>query len=345
VIPYHRRAMDGYVVTRPFPDSNVGSNLASLAGALWLARTVSRAVVVDWRGLSQLPRPDLNYFTEFFEAPPMLDGVEVAYAPDAAVGDYYPGSGAAWISPQEARSLGTGETTEAASHIVLQTYHGLDRVHPGPEPERLRQLRSFYRELEPGPEIRTKADSWWHEQTQGSGVIGVNIRTGNGHYFGKGGTYASRVDVSVFENRRRFLRVIEKACGQRVKSLPKERRENTVVFYATDAEWMSELLAELPNAVTRRSLYPPAGTGDTHGFSDDLAAARASIVDTLADMFLLARCDALIYNSSLFNQYARVLTGNFGGNQVHIETLFLRTRSRHLAAAARRRLSRVDRSG
>ncbi len=32
-------AANGYVVSRPFPDSNVGSNLASLAGALWLART------------------------------------------------------------------------------------------------------------------------------------------------------------------------------------------------------------------------------------------------------------------------------------------------------------------
>ncbi len=107
---------------------------------------------------------------------------------------------------------------------------------------------------------------------------------------------------------------------------------------------MSELLAGLPNAVTRRSLYPPPGTGDTHAFDDDPAAARASIVDTLVDMFLLARCDALIYNSSLFNQYARVVTENFGGNQVHIETLFLRTRSRHLAAAARRRLSKTGRA-
>ena len=108
---------------------------------------------------------------------------------------------------------------------------------------------------------------------------------------------------------------------------------------------MGELLAELPNAVTRRSLYPPPGTGDTYGFADDdPAAARASIVDTLADMFLLARCDALIYNSSLFNQYARVVTGNFSGNQVHIETLFLRTRLRHLATTARRRLSKVSRT-
>ena len=325
--------MGGWVVTRPFPDSNVGSNLASLAGALWLAERLSRGVVVDWRGLSQLPDPDLNYFTEFFEAPRALAGVEVSYAPPAPDDD-----ASAWLSPGEARAVATGAAAEPESSIVLQPYHGLDRLHPGPEAERLRLLRSLYGELEPGPEIRAKADAWWGEHTRGAFVVGVNVRTGNGHYFGKGGAYASRVDVSVFENRERFLRVIEKACRQRTKSLPREKRDEAVVFYATDAEWMGELLGGLPNAVTRRLVYPPPGTGDTYGFADDLAAARASIVDTLADMFLLARCDALIYNDSLFNQYARVMTENFGGNQAHIESLFLRSRSRHLAAAARRRL-------
>ncbi len=331
--------MSGYVVTRPFPDSNVGSNLASLGGALWLARNVSRSVVVDWRGLSQLPDPELNYFTEFFEAPPRLTGVEVVYAP-ADVGDY----GRVWLSPGEARALATGERTEDATHVVLQPYHGLDRLHPGPEAERHRLLRDFYLELRPSPEIQATADAWWDEQVNGAPVVAVNVRTGNGHYFGKGGSYASRVDISIFENRRRFLRVIERAVRQRVKSLPKGARDDVVVFYATDAQWMSDLLAGLPNAVSRRSLYPPPDTGDTYGFSGDPATARVSIVATLTDMFLLARCDALIYNNSLFNQYARVVTDSFGGNQVHIETLFLRSRSRHLTEAARRRLTRLGRS-
>ena len=328
--------MSGWVVTRPFPDSNVGSNLASLAGALWLAQRLSRSVVVDWRGLSQLPDPERNYFTEFFEAPPALAGVEVSYAPPAPDDD-----AAAWLSPGEARAVATGAAAEPEATIVLQPYHGLDRLHPGPEPERLRLLRSFYEEIRPADEIRETADSWWNDHVGGSSVVAVNIRTGNGRYFGKGGSYASRVDISIFENRRRFLRVIERACRERLESLPKNVRDDAVVFYATDAAWMSELLGELPNAVTRRLLYPPPDTGDTYGFADDPAAGRASIVETLTDMFLLARCDALIYNDSLFNQYARVVTGGFGGNQVHIETLFLRTRLRHLAAAARRRLSTV----
>ena len=46
--------MTGYVVTRPFRTSNIGSNLASMAGALWLARSLDRTLLVDWRGLTQL---------------------------------------------------------------------------------------------------------------------------------------------------------------------------------------------------------------------------------------------------------------------------------------------------
>jgi len=102
---------------------------------------------------------------------------------------------------------------------------------------------------------------------------------------------------------------------------------------------MSELLAGLPDAVTRRTVFPPAGSGDTYAFEGPAYSDRDAIHDTLAGMFLFARCDALVYNSSLFNQYARVLTGCFGGNQVHIETLFLRKRARYVAAAIRRRIS------
>ncbi len=91
---------------------------------------------------------------------------------------------------------------------------------------------------------------------------------------------------------------------------------------------MSELLAGLPNAATRRTVFPPPGVGDLFAFEAQESADRRSVVDTLADMFLLARCDALVYNNSLFNQYARVLSGYFGGNLVHIESLFLRNRIR-----------------
>ena len=51
-----------------------------------------------------------------------------------------------------------------------------------------------------------------------------------------------------------------------------------------------------------------------------------------------ARCDALVYNNSLFNQYARIVTGQFSGNLAHIEQLFLHKRLEAAAARLRARL-------
>lgn len=327
----------GSVVTRPYEDSNVGSNLASLAGAAWLAGRLDRELIVDWRGLSQLGDKSLNYFTEFFEAAPETLGVPTRYAP---VDDDYgrESSGGEWLSPGEARALAEGRRATDAEHVVLQPYHGLDRIHPGPEPERFRVLRSFYRALQPAEPIAAEVEAWAAKHLDGAFVIGVNVRTGNGRYFGRGEHFRGRVDVSVFDDRERFLRTLERACRRCAARLPRPLRRDAVVFYASDSAEMSELLTSLPNAVTRRRVFPPPGTGDLYTFEGDDYTDRDSIRDTLVDMFLLARCDALVYNSSLFNQYARVLTGWFSGNQVHFESLFLRNRARYALAAVRRRL-------
>jgi hypothetical protein len=118
-------------------------------------------------------------------------------------------------------------------------------------------------------------------------------------------------------------------------------RHRLKIFYATDTEWMSELLAQLPHAVTRRRVFPPPGSGDTFSFpAEGGYTDRDSIRDTIADMFLLGRCDAFVFNSSVFNQYARVLNGEFGGNEVHIQSLFLRHRLRQLRGRVERGVAR-----
>jgi hypothetical protein len=329
--------LSGYLVTRPYQGSNVGSNLASLCGALWVADKIGRSVVVDWRGLSQLQDPELNYFSEFFATPARMLGVDVAYATTGE--DYTPESGAAWLAPGDAKALALGHAEAPTGTIVLDRYHGLDRLHPGPEGARFRVLRAFYRSLAPAPEIGAAIDAWAQENLPAAFVVGLNVRTGNGHYFGKGNEYPGRVDISLFEDRSRFLRVLERACLARVRALPKQLRDDFAIFYATDSASMSELLGTLPNAVTRRTTFPPPGSGDLFAFpAEGDYTDRNSIVDTLADMFLLARCDAFVFNSSMFNQYARVMTGSFGGNLVHIETLFLRKRLRHMRGRIGRHL-------
>jgi hypothetical protein len=326
----------GRLVTRPL--GNVGSNLSSLAGAVWLARSLGRTLVVDWREQPQLRDQAANYFTEFFETPARLLDVRVAYAPAVDVGTAgSPSAGSRWIGLEEAYAIRVGSAGADGSDLVLQTYHGLDRIHPGPEPERFRLLRSLYREIRPRPRIADEVDAWWRESCDGSFVVGLNVRTGNGHWYGPGMPYADRVNIGIFENRRRFLRILERACRARASGLPKPLRSEFKVFYATDSEWMSELLGSLPGAVTRRRIFPPPGSGD--GLFDRPGHAdREAVADTLCDMFLLARCDGLVYNTSLFNQYARVMTGWFGGNHAHIELLYPEKRAQLALASARRRL-------
>jgi hypothetical protein len=329
--------LSGYLVTRPYRESNVGSNLASLCGALWVAGEIGRTVVVDWRDRAQLQDPDVNYFTEFFAAPERMLDVETIYAPTEV--DQALDPRAAWLQPGQADALAQHRAEPPDGPIVLQLYHGPDRLMwGGGEGERYGLLQRFYRELRPAADIEREVERWWHEHVGDSFAVGLNVRTGNGHYFGKGGLYEGRVALSVFENQERFLRVLERACRARVKALPRSAQESFKTFYATDSEWMSQLLARLPGAVTRRRVFPPPGSGDTFTFAaDGDYTDRDSIRDTLTDMFLLGRSDAFVFNSSVFNQYARVLNDDFGGNQVHIESLFARQRAKQLSARLQRR--------
>jgi hypothetical protein len=328
----------GYVVTRPYSGSNIGSNLASLAGAVHLAKRLDRGLVVDWRGMAQLQDARINYFAEFFATPTEILGVPVEYAPVDRL-DYGPDSDAARLSANDACAVMRGEIDVAGRElVVLEEYHGPDRLYAGPSSEQFSFLRRFYRVVQPGPEVAAAVDGWAEEHLDGRFVVGVNVRTGNGFYFARGQRYEGRVDVAVLENGDRLVRTLERAVERRIEQLPRPVRSAAVTFYATDSEPMSAVLSRLPRSVTRRRTFPPPNTGDMHSFAGSETDDRVSVVDTLADMFLLARCDALVYNSSMFNQYGRVVTGYYGGNLVHLETLFLRPRARQLAAAIRRRL-------
>lgn len=331
--------MPGFVVNRPYPGSNVGSNLASLAGAAWLARRLRRELVVDWRGMSQLRDPTVNYFTEFFECPPRIGGVTTQYAPidDAGYAE------ARRLHPDEAAALAATAEDPPDGYLVLEQYHGPDRLLAGSEATRFAYLRSIYRHIEPAADVRAAIDSWVDEHFDAPFVVGLNIRTGNGKYFGKGDAYAGRIDLSLFRDEDRFLRVISRACARRTAGLPRPLRRQLKIFFATDSEPTSILLSRLENGVTRRRRFPPVGVGDTYAFDEGAYSDRDGVVDTVADMFLLARCDALLYNSSMFNQYARVVTGCFGGNMANFEQLFLRRRleltARRVRTGVRRRLA------
>jgi hypothetical protein len=284
--------------------------------------------------MTQLEDKSLNYFAEFFATPALLVGVPVSYAPVPGLSYGAGEEGVRWISPTEGRRLAAGVEQAGERYLVLQPYHGPERLFPSPEPERLAVLRAVFRQIRPLPAIEEEIDRWWDSNLGGDFVVGVNVRTGNGHYFAQGMAYHGRVDISLFDDEARFLRVLTRACQARVGLLPRRSRGTFRVYFATDSGAMSQALSRLPGATTRRRTFPPSGTGDTYcaGPGDD----RRAVVDTIADMFLLARCDALVYNNSNFNLFARARTANFSGNIVNFEKLFLRYWIRGVVALLRR---------
>jgi hypothetical protein len=146
------------------------------------------------------------------------------------------------------------------------------------------------------------------------------VSTGNGSFGPDKKKGRGRVDTRPFENEQRFFDQLERACDLATQTLPAGSREQRKVFFATDSTATAELLGRLPGAITRRRVFPPAGVGRRFaeyrklGYSD-----RAAAADTLIDMFLLARCHAMIRNESKFSGFALVSTDYFGGNVFDLE--------------------------
>ncbi len=332
--------VQSYVVTRPHPGSGVGSNLASLAGAVWCAQQLGRAVIVDWRGSAFLKDAALNYFTEFFDAPPAMQGVEVLYAPCPQLPEDPDRPDIEVMGVSRCReAIGRGSHT--ATHIVLRDYHGLDRLDPkGDQAAQFWWMKRFYEGVPARAFIRDLVGRWADHHLADAFIVGVNLSTGNGE-FAKGETYAGRVDLGIFADERAFLKRIEWARRAAVRGLPRHLRRRTKIFFATDSYAMHDLLQKVPGSVTRRTRFPPPGVGrvfcdyNEPGYTD-----RDAIVDAIADMLLLARCHALVRNGSVFNAYAQAVTAGFSGNVRHIESLYARYWMRAAANHLKRRLGR-----
>lgn len=323
---------DAFVITRPHPGSGIGSNLASLAGAIWYAEQLGRAVIVDWRGSAFLKDKTANYFSEFFETPERIQGVRVVYAPVARVPDEVPEVGIT-----AARSY----LSSPCPHPILaiRDYHGLERIDSkGSAGMQFWRLQDFYGYIRPREFVQREIDGFAAASFANAFMIGVNLASGNGE-FDKGQYYQGRVDIDIFSKDAQFLRVVERARRLALRGLPRELRRSARIFFATDAYHMHHLLKRLPGAVTRRTVFPPPGVGRVYcDYNDPGYTDRDAIIDAIVDMFLLARCHALIRNGSAFNAYACTVTNWFNGNVRHIETLYARYWIRAAWNKARRAL-------
>jgi hypothetical protein len=310
-----------YLVTHPFPKSGIGSNLSSLAGAIWLAKQLGREVIVDWRALAHLKDQSLNYFTEFFETPGTIQGVRVHYAPCRELPDPIEQHPELALSAVAA----TLRANDERPYLVLRAYHGLDRLDAVDTPAtQFWMLKDFYANIQPRDFVQREIDSFADAHFRDAFIVGVNLAGGNGE-FAKGQPYFGRVDTEIFSREAQFLRKVSWAHRLALRGLPRYLRGSAKIFYATDSQPMHDLLSRLPNTVTRRRVFPPNGVGRWFsGYNDPGYTDRDAIVDSLTDMFLLARCQALIRNGTAFNQYAQVVTSSFNGNCRHLETLYAR---------------------
>jgi hypothetical protein len=331
---------DGFVITRPHPGSGIGSNLLSLAGAVWLAGRLGRSVVVDWRATSFLKDPARNYFTEFLEAVPEIQGVPVLYA-GARSAPEDPEDERRVFEPHDVPGL-LYDRPELPPFVVLTSFHGFERIDRGSnEAERHRRLKDFYRSIRPRADVAQAIAAFWDTELRDRFVVGLNISTGNGEY-AKGQHYHGRVDITFWEHEKRFLSRIRLAFRRAVRALPRYLRDDARLFFATDSYPMHNLLAQLPAAATRRTFFPPPGVGRVYGdYADQGYSDAEAAQDTVADMLMLARCNAFVRNTgSVFNTYALVTTDWFNGNVQDLDRLFARYWWRTAQNVAARRLAR-----
>jgi hypothetical protein len=291
---------------------------------------MDRTVIVDWRDSDFLRDKSVNFFTEFYEAVPEIQGVPVLYAP--SVGDDAPPDAVHDAQPHEWAQL--AEHGSDVPFIVLTPFHGYERMERGgDELARFRRLRDFYSYVKPRDFVQREIDAFVElHKLDETFVVAVNIATGNGDY-AKGGAFAGRVKT-VWDDERRFLQKLVRARAQALQTLPPYLRDSAPTFVATDAADTRDILLRLPNAITRRTVYPPPGVGRRFSDYTDGVTDRDALVDILADHHLLAHCNAIIRNASVYATYALVTTMFYDGNIRNLESLFAQYR----IEAARRRL-------
>lgn len=326
-----------YVITHPQPLSGMGSNLASLAGAVWYASQLGRDLIVDWRDIACMRDKSRNFFTEFYEPPAEIQGVRIHYAPCEELPEPIDQFREISISG----AIAILKEGAADTHLMLRDFHSLERLDRRSDAAaQFWRLQDFYRFIKPRPFIQSEIDKFADQHFKGAFVVALNLAGGNGE-FAKGQPFFGRVDTDIFSKERQFLNKVQRAYRLALRGLPQYLRGSGKMFFATDSKAMHDLLSQLPNAVTRRTVFPPPGAGRYFSdYTDPNYTDRDSIVDSLTDMFLLARCQALIRNGTAFNLYAQTVTNQFNGNSRHMESLYARYWVKAAAAYGRRYLGR-----
>jgi hypothetical protein len=277
--------------------TGLGSDLATIMGAWYYARRTARTLVIDWRNSLYLADRAVNAFPRFFQPLDQIDGVKIIC--DDSVGKRNFPEPVLPLHKLPAREY--RELLRMGTDIAAPTLINTRPMHIFPP---LAVQQRIIRAVRLHDEVQREVDEFRQAEFAGATVLGVHFRHGNGERLAFGR------DLSLQESCQKIALRCQELCGNLSRSSSFPVR----TFLATDSQEAEETLRALvPGVVTRNKTYHAAGTGRLHRRSLGLRSAK----DALVEMFLLARCNALIYNNSWFSYYAR-LTGRFDVTPVSI---------------------------
>lgn len=245
------------------------------------AKMTGRSLVVDWRDTVYLSGRTTNLFTELFEPPVTIDGVEVICEDLERL--ELPGP--RLVTSRDNfrlidKMIAQDQDLDAA---VVEIRAGLSSRHVE---------RSFFedgfdgfiRALRLRPPFLDQQDSFLDRHFSGKKVIGVHVRHGNGErgHFRQAGR--SIADMSS------LIEMVKRIIAPYANS-------ETTLFLATDSQLVIDAFRLVfPNLVTREQWRPaPDAGGNLHLGSECPQGEVANAANAWIDMNLLACCDVTLF--------------------------------------------------
>jgi hypothetical protein len=286
-------SVDGFfVITRK--RTGIGSDLASAAGGYALAVRTGRDLVIDWRESLYLREPD-NLFGRLFDVPEQIGPCRIVVPehdvePDLSGRTVRFGKHDAHDLDEELRHSGP---SLAHHSLITSTIH--DSRH-------WRLQQTFLAALTPKPHVVDRIESFWTDAMRGRVVAGIHIRDGNGEnlLFNRS-EFFRRGLGHVFASVRQFLDAAD----------PRPDR----ILICSDSRLVRERCrSEFGNVAWFGSDIGEPGEGRIHTSARGIRGAEEAVIE----MWLLARCDFLLFNPSWFSYYAQSL-GQFRAPPLNLD--------------------------
>jgi len=274
------------IVTRK--QTGLGSDLVSVVGAIHHARMTHRDVVIDWRSSVYQPDRRKNLFSCLFQVQGGFEGVQIHVWDEGFADKHLPGPLLRckdWSFENYHLEMTGPPRPVTASVIIERPMHHLPEIASQAE---------MFKCISPLPYLSDRIDAFHEREFRDRVVIGVHLRHGNGERLGQ-----QRDELAT-----RSVEVLSDLMVARIRQI---WGGNVKIFVCSDSnEFRDAFCRKWPDSCHFGSRVGMAGNGPIHRPDGGLKNAE----DAVAEMWLLARCQGIVYNPSWFSHYARA-TGTF----------------------------------